>query len=85
MFLAKYVSLDLYYEYMKKRFIIDHEILEISKTDGWTLIGITEKEDGTLSDNEYFFIHDDIFDKIQSNHQDRNILWKFISNEKNEN
>ena len=28
--------------------------------------------------------HDDIFDRIQSTHQDRNILWRFISNEPNE-
>ena len=37
-----------------------------------------------MSDHEYFCIHDDLFDIIQSTHQDRNILWKFISNELNE-
>ena len=37
-----------------------------------------------MSDNEYFCIHDDIFDRIQSNNQDRNILWGFISNKPNE-
>ena len=31
-----------------------------------------------------FYIHDDIFDRIQSTHQDINILWRFISNEPNE-
>ena len=67
-----------------KIFIIDHEQLQFDKNAGWTLIGIPEKEDGTLSDHEYFFIHDDIFDRIQSTHQDRNILWRFISNELNE-
>ena len=50
------------------------------KTDGWTLIRIPEKEDGDLSDHEYFCIHDDLFDRTQSTHQDRNILWRFISN-----
>ena len=69
---------------MEEIFIIDHEQLQFYKTDGWTLIGIPEKEDGTLSDHEYFFIHDDIFDRIQSTHQDRNILWRFIYNEPNE-
>ena len=69
---------------MKKIFIIDHEKLQPDKTDGWTLIGIPEKEYETLSDDEYFCIHDNIFDRIQSTHQDRNILWKFISNELNE-
>ena len=45
MFLAKYVSLDLYDEDLEKIFIIGHEQLEFDKTDGWTLIGIPEKED----------------------------------------
>ena len=48
------------------------------------MIGITDKEYETLSVYEYFFIHDYIFDIIQSTHQDRNILWKFISNDPNE-
>ena len=84
MFLEKYGSLALYDEHLKKRFIIDHIQLEFDKTDGWTLMGISEKEDGTLYDHDYFCIHDDIFDRIRSTHQDRNILWKFISNEPNE-
>ena len=84
-FIEKYGSLALYDEDLKKIIIIDHDILELNKTDGCTLIGIPEKENGTLSDHEYFLIHDDIFDIIQSTHQDRNILWKFISNEPNEN
>ena len=84
MFLAKYGSLDIYDEDLKKRFIIDHEQLQFDKTDGWNLIGIPEKEDGTLSDHEYFCIHDDLFDRIQSTRQDRNILWRFILNEPNE-
>ena len=84
MFLAKYGSMALYDEDMKKIFIIDHEILEFNKTDRWTLIGIPEKEDGTLSDNEYFCINDDIFYRIQSTHQDRIVLWNFSYNEQNE-
>ena len=48
------------------------------------MIGITGKPDGTFSDHEYFCIHDDLFDRIQSTHQDRNILWRFILNEPNE-
>ena len=38
MFLAKYGSLDLYYEDMEKRFIIEHEQLEFDKNSGCTLI-----------------------------------------------
>ena len=74
MFLAKYGSLDLYDEDLEKIFIIDHEKLQFDKTDGWTLIGIPEKEYGTLSDHEYFCIHDDLFDRIKSTHQDQNFL-----------
>ena len=47
-------ALALYDEDLKKRFIIDHEQLQFDKNDGWTLIGIPEKEEGTLSDHEYF-------------------------------
>ena len=39
----------------------------------------------SFADHDYFCIHDDLFDRIQSPHQDRNILRKFISNEPNEN
>ena len=65
MFLAKYGSLAPYDEDLEKIFIIDHEQLQFDKTDGWTLIGIPEKEDGTLSDHEYFCIHADLFDRIK--------------------
>ena len=84
MLLAKYDSLDLYDENLKEIFIIDHEQSQFDKNDKWNLIGIPEKLDGTLSNHDYFCIHDYIFEIIQSTHQDRNILWRFISNEPNE-
>ena len=84
MFLAKYVSLDLYDEYLENRFIIDHKQLEFDKNAGWTLIVISEKPDETFSYHEYFCIHGDVFDIIKSTHEDRNIMWKFISYEPNE-
>ena len=65
MFLAKYGSLAPYDEDTEKRFIIDHEKLQYDKTYGWTLIGIPEKEYGSLFDHDYFCIHDDLFDRIQ--------------------
>ena len=77
MFLAKYGSLDLYDEDTEKRFIIDHEQLQFDKADGWTLIGIPEKEDGSLSDHEYFCIHDDLFDRIKSTDQDQMFCGSF--------
>ena len=74
MFLAKYGSLDLYDEDLEKRFIIDHEQLQFDKADGWTLIGIPEKEYGSLSDHDHFCIHDDLFDIIKSTDQNQNTL-----------
>ena len=84
MFLAKYGSLAVYDEDLEKLFIIDHEQLKFDKTDGWTFIGIPDKEDGSLSDHVYFCIHDDIFDRIPSTRQDQTFLWKFLFNEPNE-
>ena len=77
MFHEKYGSLALYDEDLEKIFIIDHEQLQFDKTDGWTLIGIHEKEGGTLSDHEYFCIHDDLFDRIKSTHQDQTFCGSF--------
>ena len=70
-FLAKCGSLVLYDEDLRKIIFVDHEQLQFDKTVELTLIGIPEKEDGTLSNHEYFCIHDDRFDRIQSSHQDR--------------
>ena len=85
MFLAKYGSLDLYDEDSEKIFTIDHEKLKLYKTDGLNLIGIPEKEDGSLSDNEYFCIHDDMFYIIKSTDQDQFFFWKLSFNEPTEN
>ena len=39
--------------------------LNLIKKYGWILVGIPEKSDGFITDYEYFFIHEDIFDRIQ--------------------
>ena len=65
--------------------IIDQEELQFDKSYGWNLIGIPEEPDGSLSDHEYFCIHDDLFDIIQSTDQEKNISMKIISNKPNEN
>ena len=77
-FLDKFGSLALYNEDLEKIFIIDHRKLQFDKNNGWTLIGIYDKPDGSFSDHETFCIHDDIFDKIQSNHQDKYHVEVFI-------
>ena len=63
-FFAKYGNLDLYDEDLEKKIIIEHKLLEFNRTDEWNLIEIPEKEDENVSDQEYFCIHDDIFDRI---------------------
>ena len=83
--LDKYGSLDLYDKDLKKRFFIDHKKLQFDTNSGWNLIGILENPNGYLLDHEYFCINDELFDRIQSTHQDNNIMLKFISNESNEN
>ena len=83
MFLKKYVSLDLYDEDVKKIFIIDHKQLQFDKNDVLSLLVIFDKPDGSLSDHAMFCIHDDLFDRIKSTHQNTNIMWKFISDKPN--
>ena len=70
----------LYDKDVKKIFIVDHEELQFNKKYGWTLIGIPEEPDGSLSDHEYFFILDDLFDIIKSTHQDKNVSLNMILN-----
>ena len=64
--MVKYVSLAMYDEDLEKLIIIDHGKLQFDKNCGWKLIIISEKPDGYLLYHEYFFIHDDLFDRIQS-------------------
>ena len=45
------------------------------------MIGIIEKEDESLSDHDYFCIHDDMFERIKSTDQDQTFFWKFSYNE----
>ena len=71
MFLTKYDSLDLYDEYVKKISIIDHEELHLDINYGWTLIGITDEPNCSMTNHEYFCIHDDLFDiSIKSSGQE---------------
>ena len=81
---GKYGILALY-DIDLEAIIIDHEQLQFDKNSGWILIGNPENPDGYLLYHEYFFIRDDLFDRIQSTYQDKNIVFKFISNEPNEN
>ena len=83
--MEKYGSLDIYEEDVKKIFIIDHEELQFNNNYVWNLIWITDEPNGLVSDHECYCIHKYVFDIIQSNHQDKNISLKILSNEPNEN
>ena len=71
-FLAKYGSLDLCDEDVKKIFIVDHEEHHFDKNDGRTLILFPDEPNVLIFDHECFCIHKDIFDRIQSTHQKEN-------------
>ena len=75
--------MDMYDIDLEKILIVDHEQLQFDKNSVCTLIDDPDKPDVSLLDNECFCINDDIFDIIQSTHQDNNIIWDFISNEPN--
>ena len=64
----------MYNEDLEKLIIIDHGKLQFDKNGGWKLFAIPENPDGYLLDHEYFFIHDDLFDRIQSTRQDKNLV-----------
>ena len=81
MFLEKYVSLDLYDEYFKKYSLLIMKNLNLIKEDGWILSGIHDEPNGSMSDHDFFCINKDLFDIIQSTHQEKNISLKIISNE----
>ena len=55
-----------------EKIIIDHKQLQFDKNPVWKLVVNTKELDGSLLDHEYFCIHYDLFDRIQSTHQDNN-------------
>ena len=71
MFRVKHVSLPLYDEDLDKRIIIDQKQLQLDKNYGSNLFVICDKPGCSLSDRETFCIHDNIFYRIQSTHQDK--------------
>ena len=55
----------MYNEYLKKYPSFTMKIMNLIKNLGQGLIVIPEEPNVYLSDHEYFFIHDVIFDRIQ--------------------
>ena len=77
-FLAKYVGLSLYDIDLEKRYSIDDKEINFVKGDGYALIGNPDHPDGSSTDNEYFCIHDDLFDRILETDQDSDITLNVI-------
>ena len=80
-FLDKYVGLSLYYIVYEKRYPIDDEDIQFVKGYGYDLIGNPDHPDETSTDQEYFFIHDDLFDIILETDHNSYITLKVIHKE----
>ena len=80
-FLEKYVGLYLYGIDSGKRYSIDDKGINFVKGYGYALIGNPDHPDGTSTDHEYFFIHDDLFDRILETDQNSDIILKVIHKE----
>ena len=55
-------GLSFYDEDMKKIYITDYEDIDLVKNGYLDFIGNTNEPDGTSTDHECFYIHDDLFD-----------------------
>ena len=62
--LGKYGGLSIFSIGFEKIYSIDDEDIQFLKVDIYTLIGNPDHLDGTSTDNEYFCIYDDLFDRI---------------------
>ena len=77
-FLAKYGRLFIYDIPFEKIQSVDDEAIHFVKRYVYTLIGKPDHIYGTLTDHEYSFIHDDLFDRILATDQNPDILLKLI-------
>ena len=63
-FLSKYGGLPTYDIYFDKIYSIDDEYINLVKGYGYALIVNPYHPYGTSTYHKYFFIHDDLFDRI---------------------
>ena len=80
-FLAKYGGIYIYGIDTKMRYSIDDKEINFVNGDGYALIGNPDHPDGSSTDPEYFFIHDDLFDRILETDQDSDITLNVIHKE----
>ena len=76
--MAKYGGLYLYDIDFEKIYSTDDEEIQCLKGDGYALIGNPDHLDGTSTDHEYFFIYDDLFDRILETDQKPYIALRVI-------
>ena len=63
-FLAKYGGLSIYNIDFENTYTIDDKGIHFVKGDKYDLFGNPDDPYGTSNDHKYFFIHDDLFDRI---------------------
>ena len=80
-FLAKYGGLSLFDIDTENRYSIDEKEMNFVKGEGYALIGNPDFPDGSSTDNEYFCIHEDLFDRILATEQDSDITLNLIHRE----
>ena len=76
--MAKYGGLSLYDIDFEKIYSIDDKGIHFVKVDGYDLIGNPYHPDETSTYHEYFFIRDDLFDRILETDQNSDIILSVI-------
>ena len=77
-FLDKYGGLSIYDIDTEKRYFIYDKEIHFVKGYGYTLIGNPDHPAGTSTDNEYYCIYDDFFDRILKTDHNSDIILKII-------
>ena len=80
-FLAKYGGLSIYNIDFENTYTIDDKGIHFVKGDKYDLFGNPDDPYGTSNDHKYFFIHDDLFDRILETDQSYAIILKVIHKE----
>ena len=80
-FFSNFGGISLYDIYFGKTYLIEDEDINLVNGYGYAIIGNSDSPDGTSTDHEYFFIHNDLFDKIIETDQNEDIALKMIHKE----
>ena len=78
-FLEKQCGLSICDIDIQIRYTIDDQGIHFVKNDLYSLIGNPDNTYETSTDNEYFFIHDNLFDRILETDQNSDIVLNIIN------